>query len=316
VDDNAHFKFPMPQVQKEYARPFLVEPTKLTRMVDKIHDRLAEQAEGAARDRFEVFMNGDRHEELTSLDQVLALDNSRKHKIQRLIITSSVGASEHFAKVQIDFGVTKTSSPGEPQAAARKVVAVDVRGNDRGWTSRTLSDVEEQVERTWQAHGSPTIALIVITAVALLFFVFQIAPRARQYTDTWNWLQASDIQHVEQMLGDGGTLTDEQVRRVETMQFRNAVIVHRQETTPPTADAPGRKLVLFGLPMLAIVICTLTLLLTCYPRAVFLWGDEIDRNNNRTQTRRLVWGIIVTLLVGGIVAKLLFEGVSPWIPKG
>ena len=142
----------MPQVQKEYARPFLVEPTKLTRMVDKIHDRLAEQAEGAARDRFEVFMSGDRHEELTSLDQVLALDNSRKCKIQRLIITSSVGASEHFAKVQIDFGVTKTRAPGEPQTAARKVVAVDVRGNDRGWTSRTLSDVEEQVERTWQAQ--------------------------------------------------------------------------------------------------------------------------------------------------------------------
>ena len=118
------------------------------------------------------------------------------------------------------------------------------------------------------------------------------------------------------MLGDGATLTDEQVRKVETMQFRNAVIAIRQETTPPTTNAPGRKLVLFGLPMLAIVICTLTLLLTCYPRAVFLWGDEIDRNNNRRQTRRLVWGIIVTLLVGGIVAKLLFEGVSPWIPKG
>ena len=80
MDDNAHFNSPIPQVQKEYARPFLVEPTKLTRMVDKIHDRPAEQAEGPARDRFEVFMSGDRHEELTSLDQVLALDNSERQR--------------------------------------------------------------------------------------------------------------------------------------------------------------------------------------------------------------------------------------------
>ena len=32
----------MKQIDKDYQQPFLIEPTKLTRLVDKIHDRLGE----------------------------------------------------------------------------------------------------------------------------------------------------------------------------------------------------------------------------------------------------------------------------------
>ena len=32
----------MKQIDKEYGRPFLIEATKLTRLVDKIHERLGE----------------------------------------------------------------------------------------------------------------------------------------------------------------------------------------------------------------------------------------------------------------------------------
>jgi hypothetical protein len=96
----------MINVHKEYRQAFLLEPTKLLRLIDKIHERLEDHHGTTLHDTFEVFLSGDRREELTSLTQVLALDNSRKHKIKRLVVTcsaSSPGAPRPEHEVQVDF---------------------------------------------------------------------------------------------------------------------------------------------------------------------------------------------------------------------
>jgi hypothetical protein len=87
-------------VQKEYQKSFLVEPSKLGRLIDKIHERLRENQNATLQDMFQVFFTGDRREEMTELDDVLALDNSRKKKIKRLAITcsSSLGAAKSDKK--------------------------------------------------------------------------------------------------------------------------------------------------------------------------------------------------------------------------
>src|ERR1700722_4312456 len=54
-----------------------------------------------------VFLTGDRREELPSVDSVLELDNTRKHKIQRLVTFSSAsspGSAKPDHEVQVDFG--------------------------------------------------------------------------------------------------------------------------------------------------------------------------------------------------------------------
>ena len=91
----------MIHVHKEYQQAFLVEPTKLGRLIDKIHERLGDHQNTTLHDSFEVFLTGNRREEMTTLDHVLALDNSRKHRITRLVITcsaSSLGAGEARAR--------------------------------------------------------------------------------------------------------------------------------------------------------------------------------------------------------------------------
>lgn len=90
-------------------QPFLLEPTKLGRLVDKIHERLGDHQNIRLHDTFEVFLTGNRCEERTALDEVLALDNSRKHKITRLIVTCSAsppGAARPEHEVQVDFART------------------------------------------------------------------------------------------------------------------------------------------------------------------------------------------------------------------
>ena len=97
----------MKQIDKEYVQPFVIEPTKLTRIVDKIHERLGDHAGTTTHDSFEVFMSGNRHEILQSLETVLALENSPRQRIHRLMVVSSsvtTGASRPEHEVQVDLG--------------------------------------------------------------------------------------------------------------------------------------------------------------------------------------------------------------------
>ena len=134
----------MKQIHKDYERPFLLEKTKLDRLMDIIHDRLGEYQNTTKRDDFEVFLSGQRREEMTSVDDVLKLDNSRKSKIQRLLITcyaSTEGVARPEHEIQVDFD-------GRAVGKNRAKVIVSVRSDDAGWSDRALSEVEEQVERT------------------------------------------------------------------------------------------------------------------------------------------------------------------------
>src|SRR5687768_13249550 len=112
----------MKQIQKEYPKPFMLEPTKLTRLVDKMHERLNEHSPTVQRDQFDVFLAGNRHEQMSKVEDVLALDNSKKQKIQRLVISCSGGrkvAARLDDEVQVDFGGKTTLSTSN-----LKVVAV------------------------------------------------------------------------------------------------------------------------------------------------------------------------------------------------
>ena len=105
----------MKQIYKEYAQPFLIEPTKLNSVVNKIHERLGDHAGTATRDSFEVFMSGNRRETLHGVEAVLALENSSRQRIQRLTVVSSsvtTGASRPEHEVQVDFGKVKATGDG------------------------------------------------------------------------------------------------------------------------------------------------------------------------------------------------------------
>lgn len=131
----------MKQIHKDYERPFLLEKTKLDRLLDIIHDRLGEHQGTTKREDFEVFLSGQRREEMGGAEDVLKLDNSRKSKIQRLLITccaSTEGAARPEHEIQVDFD-GRTVGKNKPK------VIVSVRSDDARWSDRALSEVEEQV---------------------------------------------------------------------------------------------------------------------------------------------------------------------------
>lgn len=304
----------MKQVDKEYVHPFLLEPTKLRRIVDTIHASLAAISPNPQHDTFELFLTGNRREEVATLDGVLAIDNSRKHKIERLVILSSVsapGAAKSDHEVQVDFG--GPSALQRTPGTVTKVVSISVRSDAPGWNSRTLAEIEEQVERTWLHRTGPLTGLIILLVailVALLSQFVTLTPLPLA-CDSW-WLNQSDLARLETMLKDHAVLTDDNLREIETRQLRN--VLDARGPRQPTQVNPPLRVWFLAVAFIGIIVC-IVILLTCYPAAVFLWGDEVDRYANLLQRRKITWGIIVSVTVVSFLSRSLFEGVSSLFSK-
>jgi hypothetical protein len=307
----------MKQIHKGYQQSFLLEPTKLNRLVGTIHERLADHTHNASHDSFEVFLTGSRREEMTTVDDVLALDNSRKRKIERLVIVCSASTPDAVRpehEVQIDFAYPKPSSP--PPGSITNV-AISVRSDDGAWATRTLSEVEEQVERTWIHRSWPIGSLVVLIGlllVALMLLTFPLLIRPEPPSANTLWLKTSDVKRIEGMLGNHPMLTDEDLREIATMQLRNVLGL----SPPPASSVPANQVtrtLFLVVPLFVVLACVLVLVTTCYPRAVFLWGDEVERYADTIQRRKLIWNIIVGVTVVGVLSKFFFEGLSYWLPR-
>jgi hypothetical protein len=300
----------MKQIHKEYSQAFILEPTKLTRLVDKIHERLGEHQPTTKRALFEVFIAGNRREEMDSLDAVLALENSRKQKIQRLIITCCAGkkvATRLEHEIHVDFGGKK---PG-----GNNRVAVSIHSEAAGWAASTLSELEEQLERTWLRYLQPFLALIVLLVLVLLVFMTQLVafPTDTNQILRGMWLHEADMDRVDEILKQNRTITDEEVRELVTMQLRNV----RQDLRPPKLLGKRwtRQALLLGIPLVVVVVCAFLLVSTCYPSAVFLWGDEVERYANTLFWRKALWGVIVSVTFLGVLPELFAAGVASLLPE-
>jgi hypothetical protein len=195
------------EISKNYQRAFLLEPTKLRRLIEIIHDRLCDQRHTFYGDSFEVFMGASHREDINNVDDVLALDNSNKRKIQRPVIVSSatrLGTATPDREVQVDFASPRVVvSSGN--TTTQTVVAITVRSDDGTWASATLSEVEEQVERTWLPRMKPVLILCGI-AIALLFVLMWQATPLRQASFWSLWLQGSDLDGLQKSWGSSALL--------------------------------------------------------------------------------------------------------------
>src|SRR5262245_14197211 len=248
---------------------------------------------------------------MNELDDVLALDNSRRQKITRLTITcsaSSLGAATSRDEVQVDFARPKPTATG----GTTNIVAISVRSDTAAWANRTLAEVEEQVERNWLNYGWPIAVLLGFLLAALLLVAFQFAPPRLSLSYDW-WLTSSDLDRIESMLTQRPMLTDEDLREVSTLQLRN--VLEARRTMRSYQENWTRSTLLWAVPLLVIVACIAILAMTCYPRAVLLWGDEVKRYASTIDRRKTIWGIIIATTVVGIASKFLFEAISLWLPR-
>jgi hypothetical protein len=215
----------------------------------------------------------------------------------------------------VDFEGPKAIITNEADKTAR-VVAISIRSDQRAWASRALSEVEEQLERTVQYTRKPVLALVGLLAAMLILFVAQlpsihVKPTLEEVGPTM-WLQESDLDRIEAIVRQQRPITDQELREVVTMQLRN--VLNAQRPGRPARKSNTRQLLVIAIPLTVVASCIIALLSTCYPKAVFLWGDEVERYASTLQRRRILWGVVVAITLVGLLSRLLFEGVAAWLP--
>jgi hypothetical protein len=126
------------------------------------------------------------------------------------------------------------------------------------------------------------------------------------------WLQESDLDRIEAIVRQQRPITDQELREVVTMQLRN--VLNAQRPGRPARKSNTRQLLVIAIPLTVVASCIIALLSTCYPKAVFLWGDEVERYASTLQRRRILWGVVVAITLVGLLSRLLFEGVAAWLP--
>lgn len=247
------------------------------------------------------------------MEEVLSLDNSKKRRIYRLVIagsSSSSGSSLPDHEIHVDFGgpkLIRTSSPGGDTNTT--VVSISVRSDDAGWASRTLSEVEEQVERTWLGSSPTLVALLALVAI-LIVFLFQL-PASR--TDgilnpaSSMWLQDSDLSRLRTTLHNDSVISEPEFRAIVTTQLRNVIDARLPKQSQPRDTS--HRLLFIAIPLAVVAACFVMLLASAYPGRVFLWGDEVFRYAAAIQRRKILWTIIIGITLIGVLSQLLSEGV-------
>jgi len=126
------------------------------------------------------------------------------------------------------------------------------------------------------------------------------------------WLRDHDLDRVDQILSQGRPINDEEMRDITTRQLRNVLADLRPKQSPQTGRT-GQILVIV-IPLVVVVVLGFILLSTCYPTAVFLWGDEEERYASIVNRRKYLWGIIISVTFIGVLSKFFATGVSSWLP--
>jgi len=131
----------MPVARKVFHSTFVVEKSKLTRLIEVIETRI-KQVDNQPRVHYAVRMQPDdgrarrgKEIECESLQQVLSLDNAKKSRIVALQVIYRTTTSPR-SSTSVDFDGADPS------------VTISVTGQDDLWVNETFSAAEEQVERT------------------------------------------------------------------------------------------------------------------------------------------------------------------------
>jgi hypothetical protein len=208
--------------------------------------------------------------EITSLEQLLKLDNTVKNPIQSLEIQATSSSGQHEIKSNISYSDRE-----------RDNINVSVESDDANFALKLFAELEEQVERTFLNNwvyrflGDRYVKLLLpaffatILSLAPLFFVPSTKSGSVSTQIAKDLVsQAEQATTVEQKID---FLFNYQVQELKLQSENNPAINLNLQ------DVFTVKTLFIALPMLLVVGCAFYAIAFCYPRAIFDWGDFKER---------------------------------------
>lgn len=289
-------------VNKRYRSAFVAEKSKLTRLLGVIKNAIHQ--EGLSyEESFEAHLGGIKTITADSLQHILDLDNSERSRVERLIIRCKAGLTPNEDPthvVEVDFDGHRPVD-----------VTITVSSDDSRIASDVMSVAEEQVERMlerslmhqlFNSSELGPLSALVVTAMMIGVMTVALVPLSKvgsQISKTM-WLTPTDLSEIEPMLRSAKTLLPEQANDILSRQIRNVIA---QQNRSPFSVLRDWRVIVVLLPVV-IVIGAFIVLVSCYPSAVFLWGDAEEWYRRTLARRGWLWNVVIVTLILGVIANL------------
>jgi hypothetical protein len=113
------------------------------------------------------------------------------------------------------------------------------------------------------------------------------------------WLTSANLKVLQATLAHESALSSDEIARIWTYQIRN--VLASQASNAPLWNW---RLMLVLLPVLIISASLIYLITTCYPMAVFDWGDAKEWYEQLFNRRQQVWYVVIFGLLIGLVVNM------------
>lgn len=286
-------------IEKRYRSAFVVEESKVTRLLGVIKESIPQ--EGLLyEESLDAYLSGAKTVEAKTVQEIMALDNSERSKVKRLVIRCEAKPNvkddaAHFVRVDFDgellgdVAITVVSDEGRIASNVVSVAEEQIeRMLDRGLIQRLLTNREVRLAVPLMLAGMITVAMLTVPA--------RVASRLSKTM----WLAPSDLADIEPMIRGTKAIVPDQATDILTRQLRN--VIAQQSASPFSSLADWRVIVLL-VPVMILLGAFVTLSF-CYPRAVFLWGDAAEKSRRLLARRRWIWNVVVATLVLGLIANM------------
>lgn len=291
---------------KEYSEPFVLDRGKLSRMVTILEKKRTTSSDQPA-PSFEVVFQNNKRIVLHSIQDVLALDNSLGNPIVSLAIDLE-GPTPNDAKAKPFMVTNLRFGSGRLDNISLRVVSYDNRV-----ATEVFAELEEQVDRavvsSWVAKSvkSGQLALVAFFGLVLTAVVFA-ATFVQKETPT---LPATDRAELQRLLTQARS-DSEKIDALVQAQLGELKVSQRSDDLDINwSTILSLRTVFIALPVLVLVITVIYLILTCYPWAVFAWGDWEQKYNALVARRKTLIGVVLTTLILGIMAGLFVASIPP-----
>jgi hypothetical protein len=280
---------------------FILTDRKLSRVVEVATERLERiKVDQKYREHFEVSFRDGKELRVDSLENVLALDNSKKTPISRLLFTVEIMSGDDMLHgVEITFDASESY---------RYQILIRGESRELGWLQETMGALEEQVERTipndfayWIKRRSSIFSTSVFLAFLLsIVVIFAPSPGRLQLPED----RVSDLRALS-------TSAKSETEKVDFV-FRYLLATLEKDKTSISLRATMKtpRTYLIGVPIVVALVSAISAIVWLYPRYVFAWGDCGESYETSVARRKVVWYGVVLSLVVGILGNLFVVGAT------
>jgi hypothetical protein len=187
-----------------------------------------------------------------------------------------------------------------------------VTGENQTRVNELFAAAFEQIERTLITPWSQVLAIVAFAAIFVITLVTFLHPQVGLYGSP---LSEGDIGELTKMAADARDPESRMAFVFEVQKREIITLAKRYQAFDVSRKSLPTMLVVGGI---VVVTCSLLLYLVvvCYPRAVFAWGDYGEYYATLVSRRNGIWKFLLITLTGGVVISLFGVSVQQWLKIG